>query len=698
MGKIAIYGAGQAGRMVLKWLPGHREAVCFLDRDPAKQGENIDGVPVRAPEELTAVEWESLTEVVVAVMKREAAEEITADLRRLGFRNKVTGITSFRDTQDVRLAVLRLYAQQIREKNVPGAAAELGVFRGDFSEEINREFPDRQIFLFDTFEGFDAADIAAEDQKTAQHPYGGRMDFSGTDAESVRARLPHPEQAVFVKGRFPESLSRFKSSEARPDSPAALPDSPAALPEQFALVSLDVDLYEPTRQGLEWFWPRMSEGGIILIHDYTGTQYPGVKRAADEFCLERNLHLLPLPDLHGTAVLMKQDGVPGESGEDEAGTEKPAASVRRIVLMRHGEREHSHESRYVGRTDDPLTEHGAFQAFLSGKWLAKNMPSVGKIYASPIPRCVRTADEAGRAMGFAPEEIEHVDGLQEVYLGEWENKTRAEMLEADPERVRERESHLGSFVFPGGESFIAGGARLMNTINALRARTDGDFLVVTHAGVLRGYLALLRQVDADQKMDDLPPCAGMIILEDSSAYAMPRIAREPFAPEERLDDEEELSRLYTKYGTPEPVIRHMRKVAQTAEDIMRRSAYNGDRLRPVRAAMVHDLLRAQPDHEQAGAAALIKEGYRELAPIVALHNDENIDVSGDGLTAAEILYLADKLSAGDRSVTLEERFEKSRAKCVTPEALAHHEARYRKARAIQDKVERLARREDSAAK
>ena len=435
----------------------------------------------------------------------------------------------------------------------------------------------------------------------------------------------------------------------------------------------------------------MSEGGIILIHDYTGTQYPGVKRAADEFCLERNLHLLPLPDLHGTAVLIRQ-------GKDFDPEKNAQRKPRRIVLMRHGEREHSHESRYVGRTDDPLTEHGAFQAYLSGKWLAENMPSVGKIYASPIPRCVRTANEAGRAMGFAPEEIEHVDGLQEVYLGEWENKTRAEMLEADPERVRERESHLGSFVFPGGESFIAGGARLMNTINALRARTEGDFLVVTHAGVLRGYLALLRQVDADQKMDDLPPCAGMIILEDSSADAMPRIAREPFAPEERLDDEEELSRLYTKYGTPEPVIRHMRKVAQTAEDIMRRSAYNGDRLRPVRAAMVHDLLRAQPDHERAGAAALIKEGYRELAPIVALHNDENIDVSGDGLTAAEILYLADKLSDGDRSVTLEERFEKSRAKCVTPEALAHHEARYRKARAVQDKVERLARREHGAAK
>ena len=83
MGKIAIYGAGQAGRMVMKWLPGHQEAVCFLDRDPAKQGKTADGVPVRAPEELTAAEWESLTEVVIAVMKREAAEEITADLRGL---------------------------------------------------------------------------------------------------------------------------------------------------------------------------------------------------------------------------------------------------------------------------------------------------------------------------------------------------------------------------------------------------------------------------------------------------------------------------------------------------------------------------------------------------------------------------------------------------------------------------------------
>ena len=658
MGKIAIYGAGQAGRMVLKWLPVHQEAVCFLDGDPAKHNTVFEGLPVRAPQSLSEAEWAELTGVVIAVMKREAATEITGLLRGLGFQNQITEITTFRDLQDVRAAVLRLYAEQIRSRNIPGAAAELGVYRGDFAQEINRFLPDRPLILFDTFEGFDAADVAAEDARTAADPHRGGMDFSGTDMESVRERLPHPEQAVFVPGRFPESL------QAAP-----------ALPEQYALVSLDVDLYEPTRQGLAWFWPRLAEGGVILVHDYTGTQYPGVKRAVDEFCQRQGIHLLPLPDLHGTAVLMRQNA---------AGRR----SVRRIVMMRHGEREHSHEVRYVGRTDDPLTEHGAWQAYQSGKWLSEHLPGIGHIYSSPIPRCARTAREAGRAMGFEPDEIVLIPDLQEVDLGEWEYRTRQEMMEIEPEKVAARESHLGSFIFPGGESFLAGGARLMNAVHALREQTEGDFLVVTHAGVLRGFLALLNQVDADRHMEHMPPLAGMIILEDEGPGTPMKLVRESFAPEERLDDAAELERLYRKYETPETVIRHMRKTAETVKDILKTIDYNGDMVQPVRAALLHDLLRTRPDHENASADALIKEGYRELARIVRQHNDENIPTDQEELTAAELLYLADKLTDGDRRVTLEERFEKSRGRCSTPEALAHHQARYLKALTIQDKIQR----------
>ena len=76
--------------------------------------------------------------------------------------------------------------------------------------------------------------------------------------------------------------------------------------KEVAVVSLDTDLYEPTYQGLTYFYPRLSVGGMILIHDYNSRQFPGVGMAVRRFCEEQQLYLVPLMDLHGTAVLIKQ--------------------------------------------------------------------------------------------------------------------------------------------------------------------------------------------------------------------------------------------------------------------------------------------------------------------------------------------------------------------------------------------------------
>ena len=171
-------------------------------------------------------------------------------------------------------------AVQIKERNVPGSVAELGVYKGAFAAELNRVFPERKIFLFDTFSGFDSRDRGNAVPK---------MDFSDKRIELVKGILPYPSQAVFIAGRFPDSLTLYQN-----------------LPDNYAIISLDADLYNPTLAGLEYFWPRLSTGGAILIHDYTGTQFPGVRQAVDEFCGKSGLFLVPLMDLHGTAVLIRQ--------------------------------------------------------------------------------------------------------------------------------------------------------------------------------------------------------------------------------------------------------------------------------------------------------------------------------------------------------------------------------------------------------
>ncbi len=274
--KTAVFGAGQAGTMASRWLPA--PPVCYLDNHPAMQNSMLGKVPVLSLEEGLNLHPDL---ILIAVLNEEAQASIRAQIEVSGFPGRIETISAFRRLQDLRLAELRLIAEQIRNRKVPGDAAELGVYQGAFAREISRCFPDRKLYLLDTFEGFPESDLNQETGGTY------RNDFSDTSEELVRNVLPHPEQAVFVKGRFPESA--------------------AELPETvYAFVSLDPDLSAGARAGLEYFWPRLSDGGVILLHDYTSMQYPGVREAADRFCRDHGVYLLPLADLHGSAVLLKQ--------------------------------------------------------------------------------------------------------------------------------------------------------------------------------------------------------------------------------------------------------------------------------------------------------------------------------------------------------------------------------------------------------
>jgi O-methyltransferase len=75
--------------------------------------------------------------------------------------------------------------------------------------------------------------------------------------------------------------------------------------ETFAVVSLDADLYKPLYDGLLYFYPRMNRGGYIIIHDYNNSRFSGAKHAVRQFCEEQQVFVVPLSDLHGTAIIVK---------------------------------------------------------------------------------------------------------------------------------------------------------------------------------------------------------------------------------------------------------------------------------------------------------------------------------------------------------------------------------------------------------
>jgi O-methyltransferase len=52
-------------------------------------------------------------------------------------------------------------------------------------------------------------------------------------------------------------------------------------------VHIDVDLYQPTLDSLEFFWPRLADGGFVVVDDYGSSQFPGATTATNEF-LDKN--------------------------------------------------------------------------------------------------------------------------------------------------------------------------------------------------------------------------------------------------------------------------------------------------------------------------------------------------------------------------------------------------------------------------
>jgi len=179
----------------------------------------------------------------------------------------------------IRAALIRTMAAEIRERGVAGAIAEVGVYQGRTAGLMNALFPDRTMYLFDTFEGFTANDAAKESVSV-------RMDeFKDTSVEAVLAVMPHRDRCIARKGWFP--------------------DTAAGIEDTFCFVSLDVDLYAPTLAGLEWFWPRLAVGGAIMVHDYAAPKFPGPKRAVREFAIAQGIGIVALPDSAGSALLVK---------------------------------------------------------------------------------------------------------------------------------------------------------------------------------------------------------------------------------------------------------------------------------------------------------------------------------------------------------------------------------------------------------
>jgi hypothetical protein len=299
---IYIFGAGKWGGEYYEYAKKKGDTVLgFIDSNSTRHGQTYRGLPIASADVLSVREQE-YNQVVVAIWDENSLNDVLAQLSAMQipeekilirknnhelFLKMVFAFNPYDEQTDPRVCWLRQFSAYVYEHGIGGNCAECGVFRGEFSEYINKYFKGRSLHLFDTFEGFDSKDINFERSLNSERFKGG-LHFGGdsTRAELVLNRMPHPENIIMHKGYFPDTAS--------------------GLSDRFCFVNLDMDLYKPTLDALRVFWPLMEPGGIILMHDYMPeiNVWPGIKKSVREFEEElgHTLPRMPIYDDYGGSI------------------------------------------------------------------------------------------------------------------------------------------------------------------------------------------------------------------------------------------------------------------------------------------------------------------------------------------------------------------------------------------------------------
>ena len=183
------------------------------------------------------------------------------------------GARMLADSPDpIRHGTMAYALKRIREDNIPGAMAEIGVYRGETSEYLHAFAPSTRLYLFDSFAGFENSD---DDR------------FRDTSVNFVKQRLGNLDNVEFRVGFFPDTAVGLEN-------------------ETFSFVSYDADKYDVALSTLEFFYPRLSPGGYFFAHDFSSPESDfAVQRAVREFLSDKPELLIELPDLGGSALFRK---------------------------------------------------------------------------------------------------------------------------------------------------------------------------------------------------------------------------------------------------------------------------------------------------------------------------------------------------------------------------------------------------------
>ena len=203
-------------------------------------------------------------------------------LENLGYQHTMIG--------RARLENVARCLESIRRADVPGDLIECGVWRGGttvFMRGFLRAFgmANRTVWVADSFAGPPPPSLpqdADDDLSAARYP------MLAVSLETVRGLFARyrllDDQVRFLPGWFKDTL-------------------PSAPIERLALLRIDGDLYESTRDALAALYPKVSGEGFVIVDDYHCI--PACRQAVDEY-RQRERITTPLETIDWTGVFWQK--------------------------------------------------------------------------------------------------------------------------------------------------------------------------------------------------------------------------------------------------------------------------------------------------------------------------------------------------------------------------------------------------------
>jgi O-methyltransferase len=224
------------------------------------------------------------------MLSRYVKEDDRVNLYEEGQRKTGMGFSE-NVSKEARFFILQQMVSWVLEKKIEGDFAECGCWKGHstyvISSLLRKSGFNGTLHVFDSFEG-GLSDKTQKDKNlrfemSREEDLKEKLYFSSTE-EELRKNLKDFPFVKFYKGWIPKRFADVNNVH-------------------FAFAHIDVDLYQPTKDSLNFFYPRLRKSGCLVIDDYGLSQFDGCETAVKEFLADNKVELFFESPLGGCFII-----------------------------------------------------------------------------------------------------------------------------------------------------------------------------------------------------------------------------------------------------------------------------------------------------------------------------------------------------------------------------------------------------------